>query len=134
MKAILQIRGQDPQGAGYYGAPRGTKTHRGIDYACLPGTAICCHIYGTVTKLGKPYRDNPDTPDINEYERYDYVEVTAPNGDRHRYFYIDPSVEVGQAVSQGAILGRTQKLHYRKITQHCHYEVIKDGKYVNPDS
>lgn len=125
MKATLAIRGIDPHGAGHYGAPRGERTHKGVDYACYPGTSIHPTTQGTITKLGYPYAH-----DLS----FRYVEVTDVNNNRHRYFYLDPLVEEGQAVSTKTTIGIVQELPYDGITHHCHYEVINsDGDYVNPE-
>lgn len=133
MKAYLPVRGTDAQGSGFYGAPRGSRTHHGIDYACYPETAICPFYAGVVTKLGKPYRDNPTTIDINEYERYDYVQITDEKGVDHRYFYVEPLVALGDVVTTETEIGLSQELHYKGITQHIHYEVKEDGVYLNPE-
>ena len=133
MKALLPVRGQDAQGAGHYLAPRGNRLHKGIDFAGYPGTRVYPFYPGHVTKLGKPYEDDPDTPDINEFEAYDYVQVTDENGVDHQYLYVEPTVEVGDLVSTNSVIGTIQKLHFKDITHHCHYQVKKDGKYLNPE-
>lgn len=133
MKAYLPVRGTDAQGSGHYGASRGKRKHKGIDFACYPETDIYPFCSGKVTKLGKPYLDNPKTHDINEYERYDYVQITDENDIDHRYFYVEPQVEVGDIVSTDTMIGISQELHYQGITQHVHYEVKRKGKYLNPE-
>lgn len=132
MRGKLPVRGTDSQGSGHYLASRGSRTHNGIDYACLPGTGIYPTTAGRVTKLGKPYRDNPATPDVDEFERYDYVQITDIDGNQHRYFYVQPLVRLGAFVTTDTVIGVTQALHYEGITQHCHYEIKKDGAYIDP--
>ena len=126
------VRGTDLQGSGAYGASRGTRVHRGVDFACIPGTGVCAGVAGKITKLGKPYADDPDTKDINEFEMFDYVQVTDAEGLNHRFFYVEPCVSVGDTVNEDTVIGHTQKLHYGGITQHFHYEVKKGKKFLNP--
>lgn len=124
MLGELPIRGTDSQGAGYYGAPRGSRTHKGIDLACYPGTSIRSTVCGTVTKLGYPYADKLE---------FRYVQVTAQaTGLNHRYFYITPVVEIGQLVTLETVLGFSQSLPYDGITQHVHYEIKDGSEYLDP--
>ncbi len=124
LKALLPIRGKDKQGFGHYGAPRGKRVHRGVDYACYPGTTIYPVKLGEVTRLGKPY---------SAHLQYDYVQVTDVDGNDWRYFYLDPMVSLRQLVNFDTPLGKVQELHYEGITQHCHLEVRKGKEYFNPE-
>jgi len=123
MHAVLPVRGEDVQGSGAYGAPRGSRTHNGIDFACYPGTVVLPLFPGEVTKLGYPYADKLE---------FRYVQITDIWGNDHRYFYVDPCVVVGQKVSVHDPIGETQELPYEGITQHFHWEVKKDGKHIDP--
>ena len=136
MKIIHPIRGQDDHGAGYYGASRGSRKHMGVDYACYTGSKVCATVSGKVTKLGKPYEDNPDTPNINELKAYDYVQITDIQGRDWRYFYVKPSVKVGQHVLSDSVIGTVQDLDkiYPDITNHYHLEIKKGSEYINPAS
>ena len=130
---IPPIRASDNWGDGHYGASRGMRRkHKGIDYACYPGTTIKSIKYGQVTKLGFPYDDDEDgdgKPD------FDYVEITDPAGNRARYFYVKPCVAAGDMIQSGQDIGVTQELgkKYKGITEHLHLEVIgHDGKHFDP--
>ena len=126
MKAELPMR-NDSVGLGHYGAPRGGRTHRGIDYAALPDTVIFPDKPGQVSWLGYVY---------NGDYRYRYVQVTDTDGYEHRYFYLNPLVKVGEFVDSETPIGTVQDLtlrHGDKIICHCHKEVKKDGDYFNPD-
>lgn len=123
MKASLPVRGQDDHGSGHYGASRGDHKHRGIDYSCYPGTAIYPYFPGKVTKLGYPYADKLE---------FRYVQVTDIAGYDHRYFYIEPSVRLGDEVTENTVIGYSQELPYEGITQHVHYEVKVDGINIDP--
>ena len=125
INAQLPFRGTDKLGDGAYGASRGDRLHNGVDLACYPGTIINCSRPGVVTKLGYPYGD-----DLS----FRYVQVTTPSGADMRYFYVSPSVEVGDSVEVGQMLGYSQELgkRYEGITEHIHVEVKQGGEYLNP--
>jgi murein DD-endopeptidase MepM/ murein hydrolase activator NlpD len=117
-------------GAGWYGAPRGARSHNGIDYAVEPGIEILSPVEGKVTKLGYPYAD-----DLS----FRYVQVTDEDGYQHRVFYVEPSVNVGQRVGTRTVIGTAQNIAGRyafegRMTNHVHYEV-KDpaGNFVDPE-
>lgn len=126
----LEIR-NDPAGKGHYGAPRGERTHRGIDFVCTPGAAVLTPVGGIVTRLGYPYAD-----DLS----WRYVEVTTSADKlRHRFFYVEPAdnIKVGTHVGTHTIIGAAQdiprKYPDQQMIAHVHYEV-KDqaGNYMDP--
>lgn len=126
MRVICPMR-NDAQGAGHFGAPRGSRTHLGVDYACTPGAAVLAVEAGVVTRLGFPYGD-----DLS----YRYVEITDADGKRARYFYVLPAVDEGDPVDAGEEIGFSQALgrRYEGITEHIHFEV-KDhnGAICDPE-
>lgn len=117
------MRQIDEYGSGAYGAPRGTRTHKGIDLSCYPGTIICSGHYGKVTKLGHTYPD-----DLS----FRYVEVTSRFGHSYRFFYVEPHVQIGDSVSPRTVLGHSQDLgkRYPGITNHVHFEVRDENGEV----
>jgi len=125
------MRGSDAQGKGYFGAPRGDRIHKGVDFVqalggseqIKPGDPVRAFMAGTVSKLGFPYADKP---------AFRYVEVRRVNGDNLRYFYVSPTVAVGDAISAGEMLGTCQELPYPGITQHYHFEVTVRGEHADP--
>lgn len=126
MKATLPIRGLDAWGSGDYGASRGgKKTHHGIDYAGYPGSVIFPFVGGEVTKIGYPY-----AYDLS----YRYVQITDTEGYKWRYFYLQPLVEKGEIVTEATPIGEIQNLmkRYENIMSHCHIEIKRDGKYIDP--
>ena len=134
MYVIPPLREPDDFGAGYFGAPRGDRTHNGIDLAAEPGTVVCSFVKGEITKIGYPYAD-----DLS----YRYVEVTTADGDRVRYFYVVPNdlcgtYEIGTEVDVGDPLGVVQDIAGRydtdtkKMTNHFHFEIKRGSEYLNP--
>lgn len=128
--ALMQLR-SDPAGDGSWQASRdgGKRKHNGIDLTCNPGGILLCPVDGQVTKLGYAYED-----DLS----WRYVQITDRGGLHHRFFYVDPWVEVGDVVTPLASLGVFQNVAQRyrdpRMTPHLHYEVKNQrGKYIKPE-
>lgn len=121
----------DCHGSGRYGAPRGDRTHNGIDYVCWPDSEIFAVKDGFVTKIGYPY--NPT--DINK-GHFRYIQITDEDGFDARYFYVSPTVDLHDRIEKGFPIGLSQDLRpvYSGIIPHMHFEV-KDpnGEYINPE-
>lgn len=97
------------------------KHHGGIDFSAASGTSIYCTGDGTVVKVTKTnggYGNN--------------IIVDHGYGYKTRYAHLSKSlVKVGQKVKRGeeiALVGNSGK----STAPHLHYEVIKNGKTVNP--
>jgi len=125
MKASLKKRISDKWGQGHFGAPRGSRTHHGIDFHVPHGTEILSPVAGLVTKIGYPYGD-----DLS----FRYIQITSGDLD-HRIFYVKPILMVGYHVKEGEVIGLSQDLEerYPEITPHIHYEIKIGGKYINPE-
>lgn len=131
IKCTLPKRGTDAWGSGDFGASRGNRVHKGIDYACYPKTVIDSPISGEVTKLGYPYAD-----DLS----YRYVEISDVVGNKHRLFYVQPLVQLKEFVAMGDPVGVAQNIAGRYSTpekymkNHIHYEILDlDGQPINPE-
>ncbi len=135
MQAKLKLRGIDAWGNGAFNASRisssgKVRKHKGIDYACSPGIEIMSPCLGEVTKLGWPYSSS----------NFRYVEVTDLTGElRHRVFYIEPSVRVGDQVTILTVIGKVQNISNRYSTKnkpktnHLHYEILTtEGEPLDP--
>lgn len=121
----------DSWGDGNYGAPRGDRKHRGIDYACQQGSKVLAIRGGKVTKIGYPY--NPSDMDKGWLR---YVQVTDVFGHHVRYFYVEPTIWLHTVLKAGEEIGTTQNLNgaYKGITNHVHLEVkLSSGEYINPN-
>ena len=121
-----EVRGQDAQGSGEWLASRGRRKHMGVDFVCDVDESVPTDVKGKVTKIGFPY-----SPKDKFKGHLRYVEVTTELKQRVRYFYIRPTVSVGDMVDIGDEIGVSQDLTkiYPGITQHIHLEIIA---YVNP--
>jgi len=124
------IRGTDEQGQGHYGAPRGKRTHKGIDIITEKEMPVYAVESGVVTKIGYPYN-----PDDKKKGHLRYVQVSTRDAYKTRYFYVTPWVRVGDEITAGDVIGESQGLCdiYPGITDHIHFEVKKDGEYINPN-
>lgn len=131
MIRIVPPMRNDDQGQGHFGASRGSRQHHGIDFACLPGSEILSPVIGIVTKLGYPYGEGEGHP--GDSDPYRYVEITRLRH-RHRLFYIDPIVDIGQQISIDQPIGIVQDLtrRYPGMTTHCHYEIMDGDDYLDP--
>ena len=136
IQATLPKRGTDDWGNGEFHASRGTKNgkpkyHKGIDYACYPETIIKSTVKGKVSKIGYAYND-----DLT----FRYVEITDDQENRHRIFYIRPTVRLNMLINCHMEIGLAQNIAGRYTTStrimknHIHYEIFnKNNKLLNPE-
>lgn len=127
IQIIPPRRTPDAFGKGHYGAPRGKRKHNGEDLNCCHGSIILSNQTGRVTKIGYPYAD-----DLT----YRYIQITSSDGIRDfRFFYVEPSVKLGDWIEDGDVIGSAQnlELRYEGISNHIHFEVKVDGKHVDPN-
>ena len=120
-------RSQDKWGSGAFGAPRGDHMHQGIDFESPKGFILESPIAGKITKLGHPYAD-----DLS----FRYIELTSGDDYKHRFFYLVPSVSLGDSVLEGDVLGAVDFLGFRypDITNHFHYEIKSPmNSTIDPD-
>lgn len=114
------MRAHDAYGEGEFGASRdgGARRHEGVDYDAAPGQKVVAPISGFVSKIGYAYAGDTDLK---------FVEVSNPAlGYVARVFYVDPTVEVGQAVRVGAVVGTAHSLQAKYpdgMTNHVHTEL-----------
>lgn len=114
-------RKADAYGHGEFGARRdgGARRHEGVDFMADAGQSVAAPISGYVSKVGFAYADDANLK---------FVEITNP-ALRYtaRVFYVDPEVEVGQAVRVGARIGAHHSLERKYpggMTDHVHLEII----------
>ena len=134
LAAQLKLRGSDAWGSGSYGADRGNRKHRGVDYAAAEGTYILSPCIGLVTKLGTAYKKDP---------HWRFVEITDLSGRRHRIFYITPLVHLSQTVTVLDAIGIAQNisLKYQQqdpsispMVNHVHHEIWDGTTTIDPET
>lgn len=97
--------------------------HEGIDFAAPAGSAIVASAAGTVKRVG------------NDPKGYgNFVEIEHSNGVVTRYAHASAiSAKPGQQVNAGDPIGAVGSSG-RSTGAHLHFEVLRDGKAVDPTS
>lgn len=96
--------------------------HLGTDYGAPSGTEVWTTARGRVTYAGRK----------GSYGNL--VEVTHANGYRTRYAHLSKIlVRNGQRVQQQTSIGKVGATG-RATGPHLHYEIIKNGRHINPQS
>lgn len=111
----------DTAGDGSYGARRGSRKHRGLDFLCDPGQPIVCPIDNAIiTRINYPYKDKS------------YNGFTIENDDiTIKLFYCKLTANVGEkvlATQKVAIAEDISKKWGDNMKPHVHLEI----KYINP--
>ena len=100
------------------------RTHNGVDIACDVNTNVRCFSDGTVTEV------------IEDRLWGTTVKMEHPNGYVSVYCGLNGEVNVkqGDEVEIGEIIGTTGNTSVIEIGQepHLHFEVLKDGKTLDP--
>lgn len=97
-----------------------TEMHRGVDFAGKPGTDVIAVAGGVVTKASKN-------------GGYGYlVEIEHGNGYVTRYGHNrELLVQAGEAIKRGQVIAKLGSTG-RSTGPHVHFEVIKDGRRIDP--
>ena len=103
---------------------KGNYDHSGVDFAATRGTSVMATAKGTVvdTKSGSDLQAGYGN----------YIEIDHGNGLITRYAHLEEvNVRVGQRVSKGFVIG-TVGMSGGAVAPHVHYEIIREGKQVDP--
>lgn len=120
----LPERTHDAYGFGTYGASRdgGVRMHEGVDYVSVAGQAVKAPMSGFVARLGYAYAGD---------QTLRTVEIVNPALNYvARVLYVEPGVEVGQAVHLGQAIGKAQSLQEKYpggMTNHVHLQIAHAG-------
>ena len=101
-----------------------TKLHKGIDFAASRGTPIYAAGSGTIEKASR----------FGSYGKY--VKIRHNNGYYTAYAHLNSyarGVKKGRKIKQGQVIGYVGSTG-RSTGPHLHYEVIKNGRQINPMS
>lgn len=98
------------------------RTHNGVDIAADLGCSVCAAAEGTVKETG-----------TGSYGGY--VVIEHVNGITAVYAQLgDISVKEGDTVGAGEVIGTIGESRGENTKEpHLHYEILKDGKYVDPE-
>ena len=123
----LKMRNDD-WGQGHFGAPRGSRTHAGIDLVVVPGQLVYAPISGRIKRYATPYAGE-------EYSGL-VIQGDAPfEGIEIKIFYMSPSIAPGAPVVPGTVIGQAQAISERygiTMKDHVHVEMRVRGKLVDP--
>lgn len=97
------VRGVDAWGDGDFGASRGGRSHKGVDYLASPGERGGSPCDGVIRRIGRCYGDT---------DEYKLVEITT-DGALVRLFYMDPNLALGDTVQIGDTIGYAQDISKR---------------------
>ncbi len=108
----------------YYESLEVWKTHSGVDIVCAENSGVSSVLDGKVVGI---YNDNT----------YGYSVVVESGEYTCVYSSLDENVlvSIGNKIKMGDVLGYAGECAAEKeLGYHVHFEVMKDGEYVNPES
>lgn len=110
----------DPGGSGYHGAPRGTRRHNGVDFACNRGENVLMPVSGTIVRESLPYKDDLKWRGVHIVN--DRIEI--------KVWYLEPRVGIiGNTYEAGKVIGVAQdigeKKGYDNVTPHIHLRIVR---------
>lgn len=126
------LRGCDPFGCGHYGAPRGHRTHKGLDIVKQPHEKVVAPFDCIINRIGKPYADD---------DRYFLVEVIGINkfkGYKAKLMYVTTpySPSPTKIYRQNDFIGYAQNISAKyglTMTNHIHFELYDhENTNINP--
>ncbi len=125
----LKPRDYDARGAGWYGASRGTRKHKGLDLLAAPGDKVFTPINGFITRIGRTYSHTAE---------FKYIEISNDIY-RIRLMYGKPGfddVKLNKRVVAGEEIGIVQDIAGYwggGMLNHLHVEVYKHGLLTDPE-
>ena len=128
----LVLRGKDATGNGWFGASRGFREHKGVDYVGKVGDPVYACTSGIV-RVGRVY-------EAEKKKKFKLVEITN-QGNKHPHYktqemYVTPCVKTGDYVEEGELIGRLQAIgdfYGHGMPNHCHVKVVKNGLLTDPE-
>ncbi len=120
-----ELRGKDPTGNGWYGAKRGIRKHKGVDYISNVGDPVYACITGRV-RIGNVYKTTRE---------FKLIEISGVEY-RVKQMYVTPLVNNKDIVREGEIIGYSQNIseyHGGKMKNHVHVSLWKNGLLTDPE-
>ncbi len=117
----------DSQGHGYYGAPRGSRKHNGVDLVVEKGDQVLAPENGVLKRSAQPYSSDP---------KYKGFVLVGDSGLEWKVFYciLEPNI-IGTRVSKGQHIATAQAISEKynsSMIDHIHVEIRKDEKRIDP--
>jgi murein DD-endopeptidase MepM/ murein hydrolase activator NlpD len=102
---------------------KGLYEHPGVDIGAPRGAAVNATAPGVVTEIKRS---------TVEAGYGNFIEIDHGHGFRTRYAHLEEiKVKLNQRIAKGAVIG-TVGNSGGSIAPHLHYEIIRDGKNVDP--
>ncbi|XP_078392761.1 leukocyte cell-derived chemotaxin-2-like [Cetorhinus maximus] len=110
-----RLRGTDGYGSGFYGAPRGRRTHLGVDVICSDGSTVDAPFTGRMVKMVIPFGNNHAIENGAMLEGSGYCVKMFPIA----------ALRYNGSVTKGEVIGRLLNIQdvYPGITSHVHIQM-----------
>ncbi len=108
----------DSQGDGHYGASRGTRKHRGVDYECIPSQIVYAPISGKITRRVQVYKDS---------KKWVGIEIAGRRMTIKLFYVTTDPIRIGTDVKCGEPVGLAQDISERyspEMIPHVHCEIV----------
>ena len=114
----------DRGGDGAFGASRGNRRHRGVDYASLAGSDVVSPVTGIIDRVSNAYTD----PVKNGPLKAIVIKNIVDNRYETKVLYVEPSkhIKPGMPVYGGqTLLGKTQSMVFihENVKDHIHVQI-----------
>lgn len=107
----------DKLGQGHYGASRGSRKHKGLDFECQPGQIVVSPIDGTVLREARPYG----------HSIFSGLLIAGKDMALKLFYLIPTGSLIGHDVKQGEAIGIAQdisSMYGSDMDSHIHLSIV----------
>lgn len=108
----------DKKGLGHHGAPRGSRTHDGVDLVARKGQDILMPVDGIMIRESLPYSDDL---------KWRGAHIYNPRIEIKLWYFLPDKELIGMQLKAGSIIGTAQDIgeKYELVTPHIHLRICK---------